>query len=315
MIQEKEFDKILKHIQGVGLLPAEMKEVVRERSNGFHLLGSARRGEESARFSLTVEKNENLGVYELDGYRNTLLAVGEIPHGEVMGIDTAKLEKAMAEINWQNVLPMGFRHDPGIADCIIQLAKISAPNDQQGMKISELLTLKYMEGTPMAMMFNFSELRKQFERAIFVELNGNGQDISFDESYHLLCGRGVAKPMQSGENKSEVCWMVMEDSRVKRVPDFDVASLLSELPFAERRTVLHLAEDVTKLGSGQQIAGRFKIGRQVFNAYYEADPLNGEVAVRDLKQKKLDLQKLANSPQQVKAFPRKSKQERKRLGL
>lgn len=315
MIQEKEIGEILRHIEDAGLVPPSIKPLLVEEKKGFQLGVSTRQGTESGTYSVSVERNDNLGVYQLHGYHSTLLRIGDIPHQKVMGIDTAELEREMAKIDWNRIVPFTYPKASGINACLTQLAKISQGENPEGKQVAELLTLKYIDGTALARMFNFGDLRKEYEKNIFVEMNGNGQDISLPESYDLLCGRGVAKPCGPDENKHGICWMVMENAKVRSMPDFDVTQQLEKLPFAKKRSILQIAEDVAKLSAGKQLEGRFKVHGHAFTAYYEADPINGTIAMRDLKQTMLDLQKLSSDPQQLKALASNKKQSERKLGL
>jgi len=53
----------------------------------------------------------------------------------------------------------------------------------------------------------------------------------------------------------------------------------------------------------------------VFHAYYEPDPLNGNIALRDLKQNKISLSDLKMTPELISNLPRKKPEQSKGLGL
>ncbi|TYR37401.1 hypothetical protein FXV77_05185 [Sphingobacterium phlebotomi] len=315
MIQERELNGILKYAEELGLMPPGVAEILKSKDNRIHILGIHREPEEILTYAFDIDKNDNLNVYQLNGYHATLLKVGDISHEKINGVDTAKLEELMRKIDWTNIMPVDLRHDNRIVECLSQLARISLSQDEERLKISELLTLKYLAGTPWGKLFEYSERRKQYEKSVFVEIHGNSQDLSVIDSYHIIYGRGIAKPAMPTQKTGEICWLTMEDSKVVKLQDFNIADILSKLPFAERRTVLQTAEDIAKLSNGEQVEGKFKIDGHIFAAYYEADPINTDIAVRDLRQNKLDLKKLAESPQELKELVKQTKKTRKGLGL
>ena len=163
MIQEKDFNSFLKYIEGLELLPSGVIEDIKPRDDSFTVIGRNKKGTRIVSYSLPVEKNENLKVYQSKGYTISLLTIGEIPHKKLSKVDTAKLEQLMQKVDWLTVMPVDIRHDSRIAECIVQLGEISNRDNEEGRKIAELLTLKYMAGTPLELLFEFSDLRNQYE--------------------------------------------------------------------------------------------------------------------------------------------------------
>lgn len=315
MIQEKQFDEFLNHIEKLELIPSDTKEFLKARNDSFAITGVHRKGVETVTYSLQVEKNENLRVYQTDGYHLSMFTIGDIAHREIMGVDTAKLEQLMQKVDWSGIMPVDIRHNQRVSECLIKLATISAQHREDGVNISELLTLKYLVGTPLGALFEFSDFKKQYEKTLFVELNGNAQDIGLIDSYNIICGRGVAKPLLSEKDDSKICWLAMRDAVIIKLPDFNLSSHLLKLPFAEKRSVVDIAEDITKLCNGEQVEGKFRVSGQLFSAFFEADPLIGELAFRDQKQNRFDLKTLTENPDRLKALVNESKQPRKGLGL
>ncbi|OJV52291.1 MAG: hypothetical protein BGO31_05525 [Bacteroidetes bacterium 43-16] len=315
MIQEKELVQIPKCLNETELVPLEIWQIIDLRMIEAGIGGMVRNGEDSIFFEIEIKYDKVIDGYSLDGYSARLLHIGEIKHENVKGIDTAVIENTMRKIDWQKVTPEKLRDEPAAVIILDRLMELHATDDQRGMDIAMLLAMKYFAGTHLGQVFDFSEARKNYETTLFIELNGNRHDLSLPEAYQLLCGRGVAKSITPDGSSDTLCWMAMDKGKVVKTDDFDVIKYLSRLPFDKPRTVVQLAEDIAALSAGNQQLGRFRIDNKVFHAYYEPDPLNGNIALRDLKQNKISLSDLKMTPELISNLPRKKPEQSKGLGL
>lgn len=315
MIQENDFDRLGKHVEGVGLLPTGIWADLGRGSDGIGITGHKRFGSEMITYSFDVEINNNLGLYTLNGYQVRLLHVGELDHKVINGIHTAALEQEMAGINWANALPGLFEKDNRIADIFVQLSGLMAAPDPKGAELSELLGLKYLTGTPLEGYFDLSHMRPKYETSLFIPLNGNQQDLVLGESIWLLMGHAVSKPVLAEGKGEGICWMVVENGRISQAPDFDLSGKLSALPFAYPKSLVQQAEYLVKLSSGAEISDKLRINGQMFRARFRADPLSADILVMDKQRNKLDLNQLRADPEKLRTLAGKNQDRRKGLGL
>lgn len=315
MVQSNELDSICTVLDANGLLPIEALETVKKLDKSFEITGFMRRKTDGVSYKASILKNDNLGVFSLPGYETTLLRVGNIAHTNIPGLNTADLEQRLAAIEWGDVYPHTLRERQDIVHCILDLGKLLNTKDRKLNEIAEQLVLKYLACTPLEIEFNFGKSRQQYETSLLIDLNGNEKDINLNEAYHLLCGRGVAKPLFPDQKDDTLIWFQLEEGRLIEIKDFDLSGKLQGLPFANQRSVLQIAEDVVKLSGGKQLGGRFKIKGHAFSGYYEASPKDGDVVIRDINQNKLDLELLRKDSEQIKSLPKKEKSQNRKLGL
>ncbi|GEM_PF-3147451 len=315
MIQEKELERIPKCLDDMELVPLELWRSINHNVIEAGITGFARNDEDSISFKIKIKHDDLTNGYVLEGYSATLLHVGEISHQYVNGVDTALIEDAIKKFDWQKITPVMLKEQPEAAKMMDRLLELHGTNDQRGMDIAMLLVMKYFVGTPLGLVFDFPESKKNYETSLFIDLNGNGHDLNLKDAYRLLCGRGVARSVTPDGKSDTLCWMTMENGKVVKVDDFNVVKCISALPFHQPRSVLQLAEDIAEMTAGNQCFGKFRIDSSTFHAYYEPDPLNGTIALRDLKQNKLNLLDLKRNPDLINALPRKKNDRGRQLGL
>lgn len=105
-------------------------------------------GDEQMFYDLRFRKDHQFGAYQLEGYKATHRKPVEIDHRIINGIDTRELEARMKEIDWYAYFTKSEKYpenpkDEGIAKTISDLLELDANQNQEGIKIQELLQFKY----------------------------------------------------------------------------------------------------------------------------------------------------------------------------
>ncbi|MGE8426348.1 MAG: hypothetical protein ACN6O7_00660 [Sphingobacterium sp.] len=313
MIEEKELDQIPKCLAEAGLIPKDLIDHLVSRDEDFTILATKRQGTDTFFYEVTVERKENLGLYCLPGYRATVLHVGEIDHIEISGLNTADIEKKFASIDWEHLSPLVLSEDSKQRSAILQLGLLYATHNQKLCDIADLLSLKYLTGTPISMHFTVDDKRKKYESSIFIDLNGNEQDLALDDSFRLLAGRAVTRYLN--DNPNQLGWLIKDGDTVRQLPDFDLSGELAKLPFASPKNNASVAQVIMHLSAGKILESRFTISGHTFRGSYYADPRTGSIAVLDKAGKRVDLALLQRDQQALKEFIVKEKVNRKGLGL
>lgn len=312
MIQEKNLEKIPACLNNLGLTVPEVWEHAMRMPQGVRIVKTARRGTDAVKASVDVKTDPDLGLYSVDGYEITLLRVGDIRHTVAGGIDTAELEKTLEQINWGLVIPPLHTAIPEVTQTLGKLFALSAMEDKAAVKVAEELLLKYLANTPLEDGLKKIGRRKQYETDAFIEITGNAQDLDMTEAYHLLCGRGVAKLSLAEPASNQLCWMVLQEGKVTRLPDFDLEDGLKKLPFATALASERSVEINARLSAGEQLQGNFVLGGKRFAAFYQADPHRQEIAFFDFKGQRLNMDDLKQDATKVKQLPLRQKLHRRR---
>src|SRR5699024_6991401 len=99
-------------------------------------------------FDLRFQKDHQFNAYKLESYEATYRKPIHIEHKVINGIDTAELEERMKKIDWNLHFNNDEKYpenpkDGKIKKVISNLYELDAHQNIEGIKIQELLQLKY----------------------------------------------------------------------------------------------------------------------------------------------------------------------------
>ena len=179
----------------------------------FSLLQKIRKANEKICFQLSFEKDVQQELYRLIYYDAVLEKETPSTDTSINGIDTAKLEKSMAEIDWKKAFDFITNKQVDFTDktCWQEELKVEEVIEQltvlnkveEGKMIAAGLKSKYWAGISNQALFgNTSPLKSNSaitQRFYFIE---SQTGISVDEAVRFLQNRWLEKEMQA--NKKEL---------------------------------------------------------------------------------------------------------------
>ena len=180
----------------------------------FFLSHKTEKGKDQLTIHLFFEKNSKQNAYVLMYYDAILQREMAMPDAIINGINTATLEKRMAEIDWKSAFDVDIKkqwslddkeslnNEQKIESIIEYLCELE--RTEEGRAISVSLKLKYWAGTLYhELVGNISPLKNKSEvsqRFYFLE----GQaGISVDEAYRFLQNRWLEKQMQAKSKQKD----------------------------------------------------------------------------------------------------------------
>lgn len=315
MIQEKELKEIPETLDRIGITEPELWADIKTMEHGTRMVKLMRSDMESVRIVADLNRNENLGVYSFEGYKASVLPFPDIQHGIYAGIDTKQLDNAMKDINWTVIIPSIHFHEGQIRDILQSVAKLLGSGRPEGTKAGESLMLKHLSYTPLENFLVPMQLRDKLETTAFITVNNDNQDLDVLEAISVLSGRGVAKPLDASHPTGELCWLAFEGGEIRKFPDFDLDTKVLQLPFRKMPDLSERAGIIADLSKGNRVEGEFGLHGRNFSALYQADPVNAEIALFDLHNRKLELGELRNAPARVKELPEKKQKPKQGRGM
>ena len=174
----------------------------------FFLSHKVEKGKDQLSFNLFFEKESKQNVYVLMHYDAILQKEMPMPDATINGINTATLEKRMAEIDWKNAFDFdttkqwslddkeSWNNEQKIESVIEDLCELEKA--EEGRAIAVSLKLKYWAGTPYQELFgNISPLKNKLEVSQHFYFSDGQAGISADEAYRFLQNRWLEKQMQA----------------------------------------------------------------------------------------------------------------------
>jgi len=174
----------------------------------FFLSHKVEKGKDQLSFNLFFEKESTQNVYVLMHYDAILQKEMPMPDATINGINTATLEKRMAEIDWKNAFDFdttkqwslddkeSWNNEQKIESVIEYLCELE--KTEEGRAIAVSLKLKYWAGTPYQELFgNISPLKNKSEVSQRFYFSDGQAGISADEAYRFLQNRWLEKQMQA----------------------------------------------------------------------------------------------------------------------
>lgn len=180
----------------------------------FFLSHKTEKGKDQLNTHLFFEKNSKQNAYVLMYYDAILQKETAMPETTINGINTANLEKRMAEIDWKTAFDFDIKKQWSIDDKaswdkeqkiesviedILELESV-----EEGRLIAVGLKIKYWAGIPnQELIGNISLLKNKSEVSQrFYFLDGQA-GISVDEAYRFLQNRWLEKQMQAKSKQKD----------------------------------------------------------------------------------------------------------------
>jgi hypothetical protein len=184
------------------------------KPGSFFLSHKTEKGKDQVTIHLFFEKNSKQNAYVLMYYDAILQKEMSMPDATINGINTATLEKRMAEIDWKSAFDFditkqwsaddeaSWKNEQKIESFIEDIHELE--KTEEGRAIAVCLKLKYWAGTLYhELVGNISPLKNKLEvsqRFYFFE----GQaGISVDEAYRFLQNRWLEKQMQAKSKQKD----------------------------------------------------------------------------------------------------------------
>jgi hypothetical protein len=184
------------------------------KPGSFFLSHKTEKGKDQVTIHLFFEKNSKQNAYVLMYYDAILQKEMSMPDATINGINTATLEKRMAEIDWKSAFDFditkqwsaddeaSWDKEQKVESVIEDLLKLESV--EEGKAIAGRLKLKYWAGISyQELVRNISSLKNKSEisqRFYFFE----GQEgISVDEAYRFLQNLWLEKQMQAKRKQTD----------------------------------------------------------------------------------------------------------------
>lgn len=170
MAEDKRADELITYLNSLGFEGEMLEAAVRNQHASsvpsFTVSHELEFGEEKMRYEFSFLK-EGEGRYSLTEISATHTGRIDIAHRKVEGIDTADLEKRMAEADWQqwfNDHPdeQSWSSDKAIHGVLNDFFRLSSGGSFEGMQIQEQLQFKYLANAGFNP-FNLDRIRRQYE--------------------------------------------------------------------------------------------------------------------------------------------------------
>jgi hypothetical protein len=248
-------------------------------------------GDDLMNYQLTIKRREETGLLYPESYQATLLKTHPMAHGKFGEIDTSKLEKRLKETDWNNYAQQVVASDKHVCKIFDDVFELSLNGDKQAKDIARRLKLRYWLNSPVEKHLQVANYAPDYEKTLQFDLNGDFSDISAREAYNLLLGRGVLKFHQTETETGNLYthWKVIDDGRLKTLPDYDFMKTLKSLPIVEmqqNRTGSQLIYDLIR---GERPAVTLLKDNRQIPGFIEANPRDQTLSLYSQSLEKLAL--------------------------
>ena len=174
----------------------------------FFLIHKIEKGKDQLSFQFFFEKDNKQNSYVLRYYDATVQKEFALNDATINGINTATLEKRMAEIDWKNAFDFNIKKQWSVEDkaswekeqkvesVIEDLMELE--NVEEGKVIAEGLKLKYWSGiSNHELVVNIRPLKNKSAVSQRFYIFEGEAGISLDEAYRFLQNRWLEKQMQA----------------------------------------------------------------------------------------------------------------------
>ncbi len=191
----KKVEKLISYLAGLEFkgehLEAEIRNNIGQGMSPFSVRHEINYEDEQMFYDFKFRKDHQFDAYKLEGYKATHRKPIEIEHKVINGIDTGELEERMKKMDWyahfnNSVKSPDNPKDEKIAKVISDLYELDAHQNIEGIRIQELLQLKYF---PESVLDDWlKDLCSKYEQSRKFTATDKGF-CNAHLAYHLLSGR------------------------------------------------------------------------------------------------------------------------------
>ncbi len=191
-MEEKKVEKLISYLAGLEFkgkhFEAEIRKNVSQGMSSFSIKHEIDYDSERMFYDFQFRKDHQFDGYRLLGYNATYRKPIEFEHKIINGIHTGDLEERMKKIDWNAHFNKEGKYpkDEKTAKIISDLYELDAHENIEGIKIQELLQLKYFPESVLD--DRLKDVRTDYEQSRRFTATENGF-CNAHLAYHLLSGR------------------------------------------------------------------------------------------------------------------------------
>lgn len=262
MLENIELQNLCNYLESLKLAPPDFYRRL-EFDSGDDILTENRlfTGRETISISFDLKCNASERErYQLDGYTASMLILPGINHGVFDGINSRELSRSLYSINWNIDKEELFRTVPLAFDVFCDLNNLS--QSETGRETGRLLMLKHWSGRRIEKDVTNMPESEKYKREVFIELNGNINDLGLQRLINLLKGKSLMAFVKSQSAAKPNHWKQIRDGRLLTYPLFDLERMISRLPFTNTPDGEKLDFLVSELMCGNSPEVLLMIGRR-----------------------------------------------------
>lgn len=194
-MEENKVEKLISYLASLEFrgekLESEIRKNINQGLSSFSVRHAKDYDEEQMLFDLRFQKDYQFDAYKLKEYKATYRKPIHIEYKVINGIDTGELEGRMKKIDWNLHFNNTQKYpenpkDDQIKKVISDLYELDAHQNTEGIKIQELLQLKYFPESTLDDWLK--DLRTNYEQSRKFTATESGF-CNAHLAYHLLSGR------------------------------------------------------------------------------------------------------------------------------